>query len=324
MQSKTKVKLNENQIQAISEKAFHEKCIKHEEVMNGFYNAIYRLYLSDRNVYLKIAPGDDIDILTYEKNIMTRECKIYEICERLGIPVPHILFHDSSKDIISAEYYIMSEISGLTLFELKDEILDKSSYYIELMEYVARLHNQKALTFGYDSQDIHFDSYGETIMHMFNNVIKDAKKKDIVFPEHITALLNKLPEYTDLLSKLKTPSILHYDLWDGNIMVHEGKITGIIDAERSFNGHPIADFVCMSFNIFDDEFEYLIPIYNQYSDYKIKKDKETKILYYIHKVYLFFIMYVECSYRDIEGSFDWQRNWANDELRKFLDILNNN
>lgn len=321
MQSKTKVILNDIQIQNITNAAFKETCIKFEEVVNGFYNAIYRLYLNDRIVYLKIAPGEDIDILTYEKDIMSRECRVYEICEEIGIPVPHILYHDNSKKIIPSEYYIMSEIKGLTLFELKDEIIDKSSYYIELMEYIAKLHKQKASTFGYDSQDVHFETYGETILNMFDNVRKDAMKKDLVFPEHINNLLNKLHEYTDLLSKLKIPSILHYDLWDGNIMINEGRITGIIDAERSFNGHPIADFVCMSFNILDDEYDYLIPVYNQYSDYKIVKDKETIILYYIHKAYLFFIMYVECSYRDIKGSFDWQRNWADEELKKMLSIL---
>ena len=80
MQSKTKTLLNEMQIKTIVREAFSEKILSFEEVNAVYYNAIYRISLQDRNVYLKIAPRDDVEILTYEKEhhalILSRDLTI--------------------------------------------------------------------------------------------------------------------------------------------------------------------------------------------------------------------------------------------------------
>jgi len=38
----------------------------------------------------------------------------------------------------------------------------------------------------------------------------------------------------DLLDVVRTPRLIHFDLWDGNILVEAGQITGLIDGERAF------------------------------------------------------------------------------------------
>jgi aminoglycoside phosphotransferase (APT) family kinase protein len=314
MKSLTKAALKEEQIEKIIHNVLNETIISFSEVNNGFYNAIYKITLRNRNVYLKIAPDSSIDILTYEKDIIKRESKLNKLFNRLGIPGPTVLYEDFSKTIIPNNYYIMSEVSGRTIFELKDEIKDKKPYYKEIMKFFAILHNEEVGSFGYDNQRKHFDNYYDTVNDMFHNLKIDADRKNVEFTAPIYEILEKLNKHKDLLNSYTTPSILHFDAWDGNIMIDKGQVTALIDNERSFNGPRIADFVALSFDIFDEEYNDLIHVYNMYADEKIHLSENDRIVYNIHKAYLFLIMYVECAYRDINGSFDWQKKWATETL----------
>jgi aminoglycoside phosphotransferase (APT) family kinase protein len=321
MRSVTKTLLSKDQINDIIQNAFQEQVIAYHEVHNGFYNAIYKVTLSNRNVYIKIAPDSRVDILTYEKDIIQREAKLNKIFQALEIPGSVMLYEDFTKHLIPNDYYIMSEVQGKTIFELKDDIKDKKPYYKELMKFLAILHNYNVDSFGYDNQEEHFDTYCETICYMFDNVVKDAKRKDVELHPFMYDIIKKVHTYKDVLNQCTTPSILHFDAWDGNIMVDDNHITALIDNERSFNGPRIADFVPLSFNIFDEEYKDLIHEYNKYSDTTITLSKNDRIIYYIHKAYLFLIMYVECAYRDIEGSFDWQKQWSYETLLELNEKL---
>lgn len=156
---------------------------------------------------------------------------------------------------------------------------------------------------------------------MFQDVLADAKKKHVVFPatyEDILWLLKKNLNYMDDVTET---SVLHFDLWDGNLIVKDGMLKGIIDLERSFAGEPIADFVPLHFDIFDKDYCYLIDQYNQYAMHKIELDELTRRKYLIYKIYLRLIMVAECRFRQVEGSFDEQFKWAMGELVESLKDL---
>lgn len=321
MNSLTKVKLTEDQIKTILHNALHQEVLSFAEVNNGFYNTIYQITLPNERVYLKIAPDDEIDILTYEIGILKKEVSLNSLFEELQIPGPKVLYADFTRSIIPNDYYIMSEIKGQTLFERKDEIQDKKPYYIQLMKYLATLHNIHPAHFGYPNLPTRFSTYGDTLLHMFDNIKQDGAKKNVEMPPFILELLQKIRTHKDLLDTLKKPSILHFDGWDGNIMIDGSIITGLLDTERSFHGYPVADFVCLSFDIFAEEYRDLIDVYNEYAKTPISLDTTTKLIYNIHKAYLFFIMYVECYYRDINGSFDWQKQWAINVLQELNRLI---
>lgn len=49
-----------------------------------------------------------------------------------------------------------------------------------------------------------------------------------------------------LLEPVTTPVLVHFDLWDGNILLDGGRVSGIVDAERAFWGDPVAEFVSLT------------------------------------------------------------------------------
>ena len=55
------------------------------------------------------------------------------------------------------------------------------------------------------------------------------------------------------------PALVHFDLWDGNLLVDEqGTLTGIVDAERALWGDPHAEFASLAlFGTIEADREFL-------------------------------------------------------------------
>ncbi len=50
--------------------------------------------------------------------------------------------------------------------------------------------------------------------------------------------------YRDVLAAVTRPALLHFDLWDGNVLVApDGSLSGVVDGERYLYGDPLLDLV---------------------------------------------------------------------------------
>lgn len=321
MKSKTKVNVTEEQIKKITEMNNLGTYLSSKEVTAGFYNAIYLIDTSKDELILKVAPSDDIEILTYEVDIMEREVKVYRFMNELGIPAPKIICEDNSKEIINSNYYIMEKLEGSTLFQVKDEINNRDEYIYQTMEYLAKLHTMKMDSFGYDNFDEVCTSNSDAIWKMIINIFNDGDRMNMDYPDYILKAKELVQDHIYLLDAIKTPSLLHFDLWDGNIFVQNDKVIGLIDTERSFNGEPLAEFVAMHMDIFQEDNRKFIDHYNLYANEKIVLNDETRIRFLIYQYYMYLLIYVECPYRDVEGSFDAQKAWGLDMLQKIYNEL---
>ena len=45
------------------------------------------------------------------------------------------------------------------------------------------------------------------------------------------------------LATVTRPALLHFDLWDGNVLGPDGSLTGLVDGERYLYGDPLLDLV---------------------------------------------------------------------------------
>ena len=321
MKSKTKVVLSEQDLNNICQTQLHTELLSSREITSGFYNAIYELKTKNNSFILKVAPSLDIDIMTYEKDIMKREIKVYRLLQNIHVPVPKVIAIDDTKSIIASDFYIMEQLEGNTLFELKENIIDKERYYKMVMEYLSKIHQIKMDAFGYDNLRVRPVSNSDAMLQMFDNIYQDGVKKNIVYPTFIIALLDRIKDYKLCLDEVKRPSLLHFDLWDGNIFVHQHRVVGLIDTERSFNGDPLAEFAGMHLDIFADENRTYLEHYNLFANEKIIVNDNARIRFRIYQTYMYFLMYVECAFRDINGSFDGQKQWSLEMLKKCYDIL---
>jgi aminoglycoside phosphotransferase (APT) family kinase protein len=80
--------------------------------------------------------------------------------------------------------------------------------------------------------------------------------------------------------------LVHFDLWDGNILLDDGRLSGIIDAERAFWGDPVAEFV--SLTLLHDLDAPLLEGYG-----RARFDAPARRRLTLYRVYLGLIMLVE-------------------------------
>jgi aminoglycoside phosphotransferase (APT) family kinase protein len=81
---------------------------------------------------------------------------------------------------------------------------------------------------------------------MCDDVLADADRFAARLPRATGDVRAALRRHEALLDDVTTPVLVHFDLWNGNILVDGGELSGIVDAERAFWGDPLADLVSLA------------------------------------------------------------------------------
>jgi aminoglycoside phosphotransferase (APT) family kinase protein len=76
---------------------------------------------------------------------------------------------------------------------------------------------------------------------MIESLLADAADWSVEVPAD--AIRTAVKEHTRELDRVRRPKLLHFDLWDGNVLTAEGRLTGLVDGERWLHGDPLMDFV---------------------------------------------------------------------------------
>ena len=321
MESITKTPLNKEKIESLVKNAFGNKVnvITISELEDGWFNAIYLVALDDnREVVLKVAPSPEIKVLRYEKNIMNAEVEVMKLLKSsTKIPVPEIYYYDTSKNIINNEYYFMEKIQGQPYSKIKENLPEchKESIEIELGRYNRQINDIKNDRFGNVGQmeKMNF-KWSETFFNLVKDILLDGQEYEVKLPfdyDYIEALFLEKTQVLDLVTE---PSLVHWDLHDGNVFVDEStyKITGIIDFERAFWGDPLIEVY------FGDFFnkKYFTKGYG----IELITTKEAECRRILYNIYLYLIMVIECKYRHVEnqGHIKWTYEMLESEINKYI------
>ena len=275
------------------------------ELGGGTYNAAYRLTLADgQRLILKIAPT--AHGLTYERDLLTTEATFY--CLTHGVaPVPAVVH-------AAPEFLLMTELPGTSWYSLRAEVAaaDHRRLRAELGTIVARLHTVTGWFFGYPPALPHL-TWRAAFTAMMDDVLSDAVRYNVSLPHSVDFLSSLVRRHGPLLDVVTTPRLVHFDLWDGNILVDGTRLSGIVDGERAFWGDPLADFVSLS--LFKDLDSDLLDAYRAAGG--VAEFDPARLALY--RVYLYLIMLIEATPRN---DFDPDRaHVVTTHLAEALDVL---
>lgn len=319
MESLTKNRQTTDRILLMVQKAFGCKyssdALSVKELTEGFFNIAYEIKLPDRTVILKIAPPEDAKVMSYEKNMMKAEVEALRLVgEKTRVPVPGVLFYDDSHTVCNADYFFMDKIEGDNFFTLKNQ--GKIPYEIQndifrqVGRYNYEMNQIQGTTFGYIGlPKMQGDSWKEVFLAMLEDVLKDGEQIDISLGVAYDEVRQLIRKAGFALEEVKKPSFVHWDLWDGNIFVKDGRITGIIDFERALWAEPLMEFY----------FRGHINIKDFYEGYGADLKEQAPIRSLLYDIYLFLIMIVETKYRMYQD--DWQFGFATKQLAKAMEEL---
>lgn len=273
------------------------------ELTEGYFNIAYEVSFADGTAsILKIAPHPKVTVMTYEQNIMEAEVRSMRlVAQKTNVPLPKVEFYDPSCQWCSAPYFFMEKLKGQSLASQKASFTPQQVSEIDalvgsLNKEINQITND---TFGYLGQTaFQGESWHEVFGEMLKAVLMDADKENIDLKVSSRELLDLLDKDKPLFLEVVTPRLVHWDLWDGNIFMDQGNLTGFIDWERCLWGDPLME---VGFRSYAQSPDFL----RGYGIGKLTEEENRRILWY--DLYLLMIVAQEHVYRGYEtaDTYDW-------------------
>jgi aminoglycoside phosphotransferase (APT) family kinase protein len=233
---------------------------------------------------------------------------------KTAVPVPEVLYYDNSGTICDADYFFMDRIEGDSFFKLKNSGSIPYEQQIDVYKEIGRLnHEMNQITgtsFGYlGLPDKQGSSWKNVFGQMAEEVLLDGERIEICLGAGYDEVRKLMDQASFALEEVKQPYFVHWDLWDGNVFIKDGRITGIIDFDRAVWAEPLMEFYFRG-HINNTDF------YKGYGENLQEKAPVRSLLY---DMYLFLIMIIETKYRMYPDN--WQYDFATKQLKLAMDKL---
>lgn len=323
MESLTKNKQSNDNLERMIYAAFGEKLrigdglteVKVKELKEGFFNVAYEIILPDQSVILKIAPPVNANIMTYEKNMMEVEVDSLRLVkDKTNVPVPEVLFYDSSHLICDADYFFMSKVEGISFSQAKKEGMssDVQEQILKQVGYLNKEMNQiTGNNFGYVGlKEMQGSNWEDVFETMVESILKDGERVKIDLGLSYEEVRNTIKKSKGALRGVIEPKFVHWDIWDGNVFVHNGSITAIIDFERAMWADPLMEYFFRAHSSNE--------AFNSGYGENLRKNYPVKALLY--DLYLYLIMAIETGYRCYAD--DGQYHFALEQIKNAIQNIN--
>ena len=308
----TKNRQTNETIIKMAKKAFPEKTVsKIKELTEGMCNVTYHVVFDDGSEsILKIAAADTTGNTSNEINLMKAEIRAMRLVSRkCPFKVAEVQYYDCSGTVCNGDYFFMEKLPGENYAFLRDKLPE--SVIRELNRETGRISRElTAVTnaqFGFLGDERRYDSLFEFVRTMLTNLLSDARKKGIEIGYDEQQLTDELNREKEFFDEVRSATLVHWDMWEGNIFVSQGHVSGIIDWERALWGEPFMDDRFRKHNRNDDFLEGFG--INSFSDSDLKRIRWYDVILYL-------TMMIEVFYRGFEDQSQYR--WAKEML---LDVL---
>ena len=311
----TKNRQSKETITSMAERAFPDKrVVSIKELTDGMCNVTYDISFHDGSEsILKIASKDKKGSITNEVNLMQAEVTAMKIvAQTCSFKVADVQYYDSSNTLCDGHYFFMEKIEGENFHCAKSRLTkdERARIHTEIGKISKELSNVQNTVFGFLGEDTRYDSLYEFVKRMLKNLVSDAGKRniDILYDEQF--YLNELEKDKYAFETVCRSSLVHWDMWEGNVFVKDGHVSGVIDWERALWGEPYMD----------DRFR----MHNRCSHFlegfgkTAFEENEIKRMRW-YDIILYLTMCIEVFYREYEDQ--GQYFWARKKLEK---CINNN
>lgn len=300
----TKCKQTKENILRMATTAFPQrKILRIEELTEGMCNVAYKLTFEDGfQTILKIASPIKEGFLTNERNLMEAEVKAMKlVAEHTNIKVAEVYAYDTTRTLCEGDYFFMECLEGTNWFTVYESLSEevKAGLRTEVGVVQRKLSAVTGEKFGMlGDVDHQFDTLHEFVYYLIENVLSDAERRNVEIGVSKEVVLDTLAKDKACFEEVKTPSLVHWDMWEGNIFIKDGTITGIIDWERSMWGEALMD----------EPFRYHKRNPELLAGFGAKElsDSELRRIFW-YDVLLYLTMMTEVFYREYED--DGQYHW---------------
>lgn len=312
MESKSSVKNYQDisNIKAMYVRAFNDTNIDNIKITilsGGMKNAVYLIENGGEKVVLKIAPKDENKMITVDRNIFWWEVEMLKLMEKIDFPSPRLLYYDDSCLLCESPYIFMSYIDGKSYLEMKEKMSEeeKSNIEYQLGILSKRICSIKGQDFFLPSQPSkRFKNNFEFTMNLFELLLENARAKNINLGENnYDNIKNIIMLNKESLNNISNLCLTHTDIWDGNVLVKNGMVSGIVDFSDLYFCDELMTFYFHTIDGITSDY-YLKGFDNK----KLNYDEKVRIE--IYRMYVILKMIVDCELKQY-GRFDWMHENLN-------------
>lgn len=306
----TKNRQSKETITKMAQKAFPNKQIKDiKELTEGMCNVTYDISFDDGSEsILKIAAKDRMGNTSNEVNLMLAEINAMKlVSENCSFKVADIYYYDTGNTVCDGNYFFMEKLTGDNLAGVRADMSEEDIAVIdtEIGRISRELSEVKNTEFGFLGEDKRYDTLFGFVKHMLENLISDAKRRDIDILYDGQTFIDRLEKDRAAFEAVNSASLVHWDMWEGNVFVKDGHVSGIIDWERALWGEPFMDD---RFRIHNRGKHFL----EGFGQTSFSEDESIRLRWY--DIILYLTMMIEVYYREFEDK--GQYFWAREMLEK--------
>lgn len=269
----------------------------------GMFNTTYKVEYGTKGekAVLRLGPVNRHLLMGFEEKLMEAENEVYRLCKQAGIPCSKVLCCDTSKQLADRDYMIVEYIDSIPMTNADLDETQKARIREQVGSYTAKLHGIQGESFGYLSRAAAGqakNTWAQALQMEADDITDRLRKYNTYTEEEFNQITGIFRKYEGLLNEIKTPCLVHSDLWEGNVLLHKQgetyEVAAIIDADRAVFGDIDFEFASQWMT---DEF-FFKGYQLDKNDYDRKERKLRRIIYRI--IYLLIESYVGVAeYNDI-------------------------
>lgn len=240
--------------------ALHTEILSSRLLSGGLFNTTYLVDTQGMGkVVLRVGPVNRHLLMPFEHRLMEAECEAYALCRQQGIPVSEVLALDTEKKWIGRDVMIVRYIPSLPLIEAVLKPEDRARIDRDIGRATAKMHRITQRRFGRLPEvraGKGFERWSDFLLDEFEQWEGVAAPSGIFTPHQLGQMRRLWIQYAPLLDEVRTPSLVHTDLWEGNLLVRTDtprpEFAAIIDADRALWGDAEFEFSSIRWMLNDD------------------------------------------------------------------------
>ena len=237
-------------IKTIFRRALGAETVREARLLDGgLFNTTYLVTYGagEERAVLRLGPVERHRIMGFEQNLMAAEAYLYAVCRDIGIPCPEVLAWDTSRTAVDRDFMITRYIPSVAMVNAEMTEERRHDLCFQLGAYLRRLHQVTGESFGFVSRVLEgrrFDTWSGAFLFEVEDIVGRLEAFGGLTAGEAGAVLAPFRRSRELLDQVRTPHLLHLDIWAGNVLLDREtlEILAVIDSDRAVFGDPDFEF----------------------------------------------------------------------------------
>jgi fructosamine-3-kinase len=259
----------------------------------GLVNSVFRLEF-DEAPFRAVVKIHGVDGDTFAEEARALEY----LAAETSCPVPRVHLHDGTGSTVPHAFLLLVLVDGRCLQGLDLGEADRAALDVQLAGVLSELHRHHAETWGPPGGDAGAANWSDVVTARLAEVRRSPAVEARLAPD-VLALLDDAIDLTGPeLADAGPPTLVHGDVWDGNLMVQQvdGRwdITGLLDPNLQFAD---VELELAYLEVFDNPREAFFAAYTEVHPLRPGYERR-RLFYWLHTALLHVALFDEQYFRD--------------------------